>query len=143
MEPYSGRLFRTLEYRSRLRGMAASGPLHAAYFSEHPDELASRVNDLKLLEKDVAAAELEGCDREALLSEIKSCRKGLNEMYAEVGNDFFGQLKPTGRDIFVAAASAVAAAYAARNGRAWFKSKVEGFCRRQAEYIAEELNRVK
>lgn len=139
MEPYGGRLFRTLEYRSRLRSMAPSGPMHAAYFSEHPGELAPRVNGLMSLEKEIAAADLENCDREALLSELKSYRKDLSRLNSNASDDLFGPLKPTGRDVIVAAASAVVAAYAAWNGRPWFERKVDEFFRKQAEYVAEEM----
>jgi len=140
MEPYSGSLFRKLEYRSRLRALSIGGPMQAAYFSEHPSELAPRIDDLKLLKKEIATSDLESYDREELLSEVESCAKSFP---AGTGADAdpFGPLKPTGRDVFVAAASAIAAAYAAWKGREWLERKAEDFCRRQAEYVAEELGR--
>jgi len=133
---YSSRLFRAIEYKSRLRQLSISGPSHAAYLSEHPDELASRMNGLNFLEKDIATADLESYDRETLLAEMKSYRKILGNE-AKTSKDFFGALKPTWRDFIVAAV----AAYATWNGRDWLEKKMEEFGRKQAVYLIEETKR--
>lgn len=137
MNAYSSRLFRAIEYRSRLQRMAVSGQSHAAYLSEHPDELASRAGGLDFLERDIAAADLEGCDRESLLSEIKSYRSLLGGNRKESGDGVFDALKPTWRDAVVAALSA----YVTWKGRDWLEQKAEEFARKQAAYVAEELRR--
>jgi len=138
MSMYSSRLLRAIEYKSRLRQLSISGPSHAAYLSEHPDELASRMNGLNFLEKEIATADLESYDRETLLAEMKSYRKILDNE-AKTSKDFFGALKPTWRDFIVVAV----AAYAAWKGRDWFERKIEEFARKQSSYLIEEMKREK
>lgn len=132
----SGRLFRAIEYRSRLRQLSPSGEQHAAYLSEHPDGLAARLDGLGVLENEIASADLEGCDREALLAEAKSYMQALRANGKGSGN-IFGALRPTWRDALVAAASA----YITWKGRGWLEGKSEEFARKQAAYVAEELKR--
>lgn len=132
----SDRLFRAIEYRSRLQQLSVSGTQHAAYFSNHPDELAVRLGALESFEKQVAAADIGGRDRESMLAEASSYRKELSCKNA-ANSGPFDALKPTLRDAAVAAA----AAYAAWKGRGWLEAKAEEFARRQAAYVAEELKR--
>lgn len=135
----SGRLFRAIEYRSRLAGLAVSGPSHSAYLSEHPDELAARDACMYELEKEVAHADIEGCDRESLLSELRSYRRtpAADNGMAYSDDGLLDALKPTWRDVIVAAISA----YATWKGRGWLERRAEEFARKQAAYVAEELRR--
>jgi len=135
MNAYSSRLFRAIEYRSRLQRLSASGGHHAAYLSGHPDELAARLDGLGELESEIASADLEGCDREALLAEAESYKKVFGGCVKE--GDAFDALRPTWRDALVAAASA----YVTWKGRGWLEHKAEEFARKQAAYVAEELRR--
>lgn len=132
----SGRLFRAIEYRSRLQRLSASGGHHAAYLSGHPDELAARLDGLGELENEIASADLEGCDREALLAEAESYKKVFGGCVKE--GDAFDALMPTWRDAIVAAASA----YATWKGRDWLERKAEEFARKQAAYVAAEMRRL-
>jgi len=138
MSAYSSRLFRAAEYRSRLQRFAVAGPSHAAYLSAHPDETTERICRLNELEKGLASADIEGYDREALLRELESYRKSLHRS-PESADGLSSLLTPTWRDVVVAAVSA----YTVCKGRDWFEQKLKELNRKQAEYIAEEMGRVK
>jgi len=135
MSAYSSRLFRAVEYRSRLQRLAVTGPSHAAYLSAHPDERAARLGCMGELEKEIASADIEGCDREALLRELDSYRRALRSG-PEDGEGLSALIAPW-RDVAVVAASA----YAGWKGRGWLEQKIEEINRRQAAYVVEELER--
>ncbi|MCX6820806.1 MAG: hypothetical protein NT016_02565, partial [Candidatus Aenigmarchaeota archaeon] len=99
------------------------------------EERPLHVAEIGSLERELAYADIEACDREMLLSELASCKK-IHLGHAETkSDDIFDVLKPTWRDLVVAAVSA----YAAWKGREWFERKAEEFARMQAKYLVEEM----
>lgn len=135
MSATSNRLFRAIDYRSRVGKLAVSGPSHAAYLSDHPEERSLHVAEIDSLERELAYADIEACDREMLLSELASCKKNYLGHVGAKSDGILDELKPTWRDLVVAAVSA----YAAWKGRGWLEGKAEEFARMQAKYLVEEM----
>jgi len=117
--------------------LAVSGPAHAEYLSGHPEERSAYLAAIGSLEKEIACAEVDACDRETLLSELASCKKNYLGHAETKGDDIFEALKLTWRDVIVAAI----AAYATWKGRDLLEGKVEEFARMQARYVLEEMRK--